>query len=175
MLFLIAHIAIAADSTRCVARWSGPTPGCAVPEELTIAGSGINGAEAEREARSRLARLMERTSDAIRGHVTDRYSTEFRLCDEHANTEATVTCFPDFTPEDPGVCFITFDDPDCWDGDVLVASDIGWRALDRGRREMCAQVDERLARLNYSNVDELRAVCRASCAVGASVRCPTLE
>ncbi|MES2640761.1 MAG: hypothetical protein V4850_14795 [Myxococcota bacterium] len=171
LLFLATSLAYA-EGARCVATWRGPLPGCPIDGDVVASATRGSATSAERAARRQLAKVLELTADDLVERIPDRYSAEYVLCTERTFDEADVSCSTERASNDGQFCFVTFEDPECWSGEVLTVDYGGWRAVIDGRVSMCEQVDARLVRLDYSDVEEKRAQCQESCAMRTMVSCP---
>lgn len=172
MLVFLSTLALASEAARCVATWRASVPGCAIDDEIVTSATGPTREAAERVARRRIARVAEVTADDLVSIDDYLHPVQFAGCGEAAPREAEVACTRVRAPGDGDLCFVTFDDPVCWDGRVLTVDDAWSRALVTGRQRMCDEVDARQVRLNYSDLDRRRAECQESCAVRTVVSCP---
>jgi hypothetical protein len=157
-MFLLYTLLAHAEGARCVATWQADAKACGIEGSLMTSATGPSMEAAERLARRRLGRVAELTAEDLVEKVRSHTGSEFFGCAENGP-----------------FCFITLDDPECWDGTVLTIDDQGWRAVLAGRQMMCEAVDARQVRLNYTHVDERRTRCQESCAIGAVVSCPPVR
>jgi hypothetical protein len=173
MIVLLATLALAAgDGVHCVAVWRAPVPGC--PLDGAIEASATRGTvdAAARAARRSLARALEFAGDQIVERVQNRYSAEFALCEDLVEEGSDLICTEAQSAVDGDLCFITFDDAECWDGTVATFDRSGWRSALAERAEFCDAVDDRIVAQNYRGLEERRQSCQERCAVGATVSCP---
>lgn len=171
MLLLLLSLAHA-EGSRCVATWRGPLPGCAIDGDVVASATRGSSTAAERAARRQLAKVLILTANDLVNRVPYRLPAEYVLCAERTFDEADIDCSAEASSTDGEFCFVTFDDPECWPDDVLTVGYGGWRAVIDGRTEMCEQVDARLVRLEYADLEERRARCMESCAIRTMVSCP---
>jgi hypothetical protein len=171
LTILLVHTALAADPVRCVATLSTPTEGCMIRDTLSLTAGGRTEAAATKAARAALKDALGKAGEAFRRLQPAANPKDLLACDALVET-AHVDCFPDAGLAQPKYCFVTLDDADCWDGDVLELEDTGWKVFDAGRKTMCAAVDERAVKQAYGDVETRRAKCAASCTGHTQVRCP---
>ena len=171
MILFLASFAFA-EGARCVATWRGPVPGCPIDGDIVASATRGSPTSAERAARRQLAKVLDLTAGELVTRVPDKYSAEYVLCTERTLDKADVSCSTELSSTDGEFCFVTFDDPSCWSGEVLTVDYGGWRAVLDGRSTMCEEVDARLVRLDYTDVEEARARCQESCAMRTNVSCP---
>lgn len=173
LLFGTVALALAAEPNRCVVSWSPPTSGCAIRTTIEAHGSGPNRKAAERAARKQLGVAIDATALSQMARLGTPVLGDFSSCKDDVAT-AYIDCFPDTTLSAPdALCFVTLDDVECWNGDVLHVETLGWKALEEGRKQMCAAVDARIVALNYTDMVPKQAICKAACEVKTVVRCPT--
>ncbi|MFN7147474.1 MAG: hypothetical protein ACK4YP_27150, partial [Myxococcota bacterium] len=165
-------LAFAREAARCVATWRATVPGAAIDEEIVTSATGPSREAAERAARRRIGRVAELTADDLVSIDDYLHPAQFAACTDAASREAEISCNRVRATADGDLCFVTFDDPECWDGRVLTVDDSWSRALVTGRQRMCEEVDARQVRLNYTDLDRRRAECRESCATRTVVSCP---
>lgn len=174
-MFLLYTLLAHAEGARCVATWQADAKACGIDGSLMTSATGPSMEAAERLARRRLGRVAELTAEDLVEKVRSHTGSEFFGCAENARDEANISCSIEKATSDGPFCFITLDDPECWDGTALTIDDQGWRAVLAGRQMMCEAVDARQVRLNYTHVDERRTRCQESCAIGAVVSCPPVR
>lgn len=175
MLTLLISLAYAEPGFECEVVWAGPVAGCPIDGAISTRASRKNVDAAEKAARRQLARLLELTSEDLVSRSSTRSEAEYVLCEDIVNEELAVECTEDATTLDGDFCFVTFDDPECWNGDVLTIDRGGWRAVVDGRRMMCEAVDEMLILQNYTGLEERRRECGDRCAIETRVSCPSEE
>jgi hypothetical protein len=173
MFFALVSLVLAAGPTRCTATWSGPERGCALRGDVQATATAPTEKGAERAIQKEIARVVDVSSDAMMAQIPFLHQAEFSTCQDTISDAAIVSCTSEPQLAGSNYCFVVFQDDDCWSGDVLSIEDVGWRALENGRREMCSRVDQRLVEQNYNNVGMQRAVCRAKCEQETVVSCPS--
>jgi hypothetical protein len=169
---MVSSMVLAAEPTRCVAKWSGPVAGCPLRGELQASATATSRAAAERGARKEMGKVVRLTVAATVARIPAMTEAEFASCLKTVPEAAFLNCFDEPTLVPEAYCFADLPDPDCWTGEVLPIEEDGWRALDVGRATMCAKVDARLVTLNYTDLALRRAVCQVSCESKTTVRCP---
>lgn len=170
-ILLFVAQSFAGDPQVCVATWAGPVEGCQVREAFELSAGGRTVAAAEKATRSAMAQALSKYGLAWRIDSPLVDPAELSACTAKAEA-AHAECFPVPTGTKPAYCFVTLDDPTCWDGEVLNLELPAWKAPDAARTLMCDAVDERLIAQNYADVDKLRVKCVASCAAKTKVKCP---
>jgi len=175
MMFLfLATLAFAAgdgDGVRCVAVWRGPEPGCTLNGGIEASATRSSSEAAAKAARRTLSRALELAASDL-AKVSDRSPGEYTMCNALPLENADLSCTAEESDTDGDFCFVTFDDPECWDGTVLTFERTGWRSQVDGRRALCEAVDARLVKQNYRDVEERRVRCQESCAIGVTISCP---
>lgn len=172
MTLLLAALALAGDdSTRCVAQWTGPVEGCQLRGSWDFSAT----ASTEKGARKALQRHMNEVIDRAKKAEISRVNTltegQFILC-EDVVPKAFVNCFPEPHLDQDLMCFAELKDRDCWNGEILPVEDIGWRALQVGRSQMCAAVDRHIVTQGYTDAEARRVACASTCMAETVVRCP---
>lgn len=174
-MLLLMSLSFAADPpARCVASWTPPPTGCALRGNIQAQAAGPNRSAAEKATRKQLDAQIDASAAGMMAALGTTSKVDFLDC-RNTVGDAFVDCFPDPALADTSLCFVTFDDAECWTGDVLNLETTGWKAVGAGRAEMCRKVDERLVAQNYDDVATRRAVCRASCETKTAVRCPSMK
>lgn len=171
MISLLFSVALAGPS-RCVATWTGPAPGCAIRAPIVASGAALSEKAARRALAAHLDSVIELTIVASRARLTTLGPAEFAACSDIVSRDAYVNCFEEPALAAPAFCFVGFDDPTCWTGEVLEVEDVGWRALQGGRDKMCTAVDTRIVSQKYTDEATRRPICAAACASKTTVRCP---
>jgi hypothetical protein len=168
VLIVFFHMALAGP-LRCTATFSGPVDGCKVLGTVSVDGTGATDAKASRSAQRALVAVL--TARAAEGIAKNPNLSEedFESCTGTENW--SISCREDPSLDVRGICFARFEDDLCWQGDVLNWEGAGPPALDRGRKMLCAEVDEYLDALDYRNESALRAQCRADCLQHSIVSC----
>lgn len=173
MLLLLAFAFASEPPNRCVVSWSPPASDCAIRTTIDAQGAGPNRKSAERAARRQLEVAIDATALALIARLGTPIPSDFSGC-KVAVDSAYVDCYPDTSlAAADALCFVTFDDGDCWNGDVMHLETTGWKALAMGRDMMCAAVDARIVSQNYTDAVQKQAICKASCATKTVVRCPS--
>lgn len=173
MLVLLTSLALTSENSHCLATWNGTIPHCAIQGEIASSATGPSQNAAERLARKRLGRVAEMTAADLVAVDAEIHEAEFWGCAATAMEQAELTCSRAWAPTEGNLCFVTFDDPECWDGRVLTVEETWERAIQTGRDRMCEEVDARQLRLNYTNLEQRRANCQQSCATSTIVSCPS--
>lgn len=168
-MFLLVPLAMA-EPARCVASWTGSSPGCQLRGELRAEVTGPSENSARRSLLRELQRVAEFASTAQQAQIPTMTTADFNACPDTVAT-AFVNCFAEPALSQELLCFVEFADTTCWSGDILHLEEVGWRALDAGGRRMCAAVDERLVLQDYTDLELRRADCRARCEQRTTVRC----
>ncbi len=171
MLSLLLPLALAGEATRCVATWVGAQPGCGVGERFTVDGTGASQKTAEKAARDQLAQVLDLYAKARMAATPLLTSEAYASCSGIA-AQSYLSCFPEPILKETQFCFVVFNEKDCWTGEVLNLEDTGWRALERGRKDMCARSDSWLEQQAYQDVTQRRARCAALCEERTRVTCP---
>lgn len=171
MLSLLLSLALAGEGTRCVATWVGAQPGCGVGERFTVDGTGANEKAAEKAAYEQLAQVLDLYATARMTATPLLTSDAYAACSSLA-ASTHLSCFPEASLKETQFCFVVFNEKDCWTGEVLNLEDTGWRALERGRTDMCARSDAWLEQQAYRDVVLRRARCAALCQERTRVTCP---
>ena len=144
---LLLTLAVAGDigraPVRCDAIWIGPSAGCDLAGTWATTGLGKD------EDVAREAQGLTQTDVAAR----TRYS-----------------CIAEDQLKEDRLCFADLPEPDCWDGEPLVLEGPVWREMERGRDQVCRQMEDGLKSRNASA--QQTATCRARCYQAARVRCP---
>jgi hypothetical protein len=171
MLSLLLPLALAGEATRCVATWMGAQPGCGVGERFHVEGTGANPKAAEKAAQEQLTQVLELYA-ASRMAVTPLLTPEAYSGCSGSAAQTHLSCFPEPELKETQFCFVVFNEKECWTGEVLNLEDAGWRALERGRKDMCTRSDAWLEQQAYQDVLLRRARCAALCEERTRVTCP---
>lgn len=167
-MWLLITVALA-DPVRCTATFTGPIEKCKLLGTVSVDGTGSSDAQATRNAQKALSSALVARVASVQSRNPNLTEVDFAGCG--AATSRTLVCREDAALSVSGVCFAQFDDASCWVGDVKNWNGSGVEALERGRNEMCSDVDRYLDSLDYKDEAELRARCRASCLEKARVSC----
>ncbi|MFZ5476617.1 MAG: hypothetical protein ACOZNI_07560 [Myxococcota bacterium] len=172
MSLLPIALALAGDGpTRCTAKWTGPAKSCAVRGSWEVQATASTPKGAERAVKKELVKVLQLEAAAIRARVTAMTEGEFGACEAAIDT-AFVNCFPEPELAEEKLCFVELKVGECWNGDLLNFEDVGWHALEEGRRRMCEAVDKHLVAQSYTDVELRRTECRAKCESLTTVKCP---
>ncbi|MBM4390550.1 MAG: hypothetical protein FJ090_05470 [Deltaproteobacteria bacterium] len=171
MMIMLLSVATAGEPNRCLAAWSGTAEGCNVRETFDIASGGSSEKSAEKATRAALEAALRAYTiyRKLQSPLAD--PAETASCDARA-ADAHVNCFPDATLADPKYCYVALDSAECWTGEVIKFELTGYKAWDRGRKDMCAAVDKHLVAQNYTELELRRTKCAAECAAHTKVNCP---
>ena len=91
-------------------------------------------------------------------------------CASDALEQAKVYCHEDQSLSAKGYCYASFEDSSCWDGMGLeIVDKRAWKSMELGRAEICASMDQWMAKQNTDQVTRDR--CQASCLQSAKVTC----
>jgi hypothetical protein len=173
MLLALAPLVFAGGPSRCVVTWEGPATGCELHGHYQATAAGPTPKAAEKSARKQMEKVVDLSTTAALDKRSTLTPSQFASCQAHVAEEAYVNCFEDPTLTESSYCFVQLDDRDCWTGEVFQVEDVAWKAMDTGREQMCARVDARLVKLNYTDLELHRAECQASCESKTTVKCPT--
>jgi hypothetical protein len=163
----------ATEGFSCTAVWTGPAPGCPIDTWMIGDATRRTLAQADHAARRELANLLATTGRELAARGGNWDNVDFGLCEATALDRVTVECSNVVADRDGDLCFVTFDDQDCWDGTVFTFDAAGWRAEADARRGMCAAVDDALVARNWSNLEEDRRTCGERCLFETRVSCPS--
>lgn len=172
LLPLLSALALAADPARCVATYTAsPTAECGLRGEVKASAAGPSEKAAEKATRKQLDKVVDLTVAAQRARIPAMGEDAFAGCRAKVRDDAYVNCFADATLADEALCFVELADADCWTGQVRQVEGTGWQVANTARDAFCKEVDARLVALNYTDLATRRAVCAASCAAKATVKC----
>jgi len=182
LLLLLTPFAVAGDSSsrapvRCDAVWTGPSTGCDLSGTWASTGYGTSEEAARAAASARLREAMAAGSDAL----SIRYRAlnpndpnggpKQDACETDLAARIRYSCIQDQELREKRLCFADLPEPDCWTGDPLLLQGPVWREMERGRDQVCKQMEDQLRTSNASN--QQVATCRARCDQVARVRCPS--
>jgi hypothetical protein len=162
-------------ATRCEAVFSGPVEGCSLGVTLATTGSGPNATRARKAAGKRLHFLVALES-ARRAALTvgtlaeGTAAAEQKGCPARALESARFICTADPALDTARICYADLKVDACWRAGPIDVEDVGWRAMERGRSLICAEVDAALAAAHAP--EATRATCARRCLEEATVRCP---
>lgn len=181
-ILLLSHLAVAGDSSsrapvRCDAVWTGPSTGCDLSGTWASTGYGTTEEAARAAASARLHKAMEAGSDAL----SIRYQAlnpndpnggpKRDACETDLAARIRYACIQEPELREKRLCFADLPEPDCWVGDPILIQGPVWRENERGRDQVCRQMEDQLRSSNASN--QQVATCRARCDQVARVRCPS--
>lgn len=169
-ILLFVAQSFAADPQVCVATWAGAVEGCQIRDTFEVSGGGRTLAAAEKNTKTALDKALHKYGLAWRIDSPLVDPSELDQCAPKAEA-AHAECFPVPTGTAAAYCFVTLEDPTCWDGEVLNLELPGWKAPDAARSLMCEAVDKRIIAQNYTDVDKQRVKCAASCTAKTKVKC----
>lgn len=179
-LSLFSSLALAGDSSRapvrCDAVWTGPSAGCDLAGTWASTGLGPDEDAARAAASERLLKAMSAGSDALllryqASNANDPNGGPKRdACEADLAVRIRFACIPEPELRTRRLCFADLPEPDCWDGDPLLLEGTVWREMERGRDQVCRQMEDSLRSSNTSQ--QQLATCRARCFQAARVRCP---
>jgi hypothetical protein len=150
--------------TRCVARWQGPTPGCALNEAVTVEGLGVS----EKAARKRALANLETAAEFSRIHKAATlpggarvvFLEASRSCGEVAD-RAVLSCFPEPHLAKARYCWLQIDEDLCARSQGFFVASKPWVAGEQVRREICGEPPD-----DPFGEDEVtlgEAACQAGC------------
>lgn len=181
-ILLLTQLAVAGDKSsrapvRCDAVWTGPSAGCDLAGTWASTGLGPDEDAARAAAQARLRKAMEAGADALalRYQATNPNDPgsgpQRSSCTTDLAARIRYACFPEPELREDRLCFADLPEPDCWSGDPLLLDGTVWREMERGREQVCRQMDDALRASNASA--QAVATCRARCFQAARVRCPS--
>ena len=162
--------------TRCQAVFIGPREPCQMSGRWGAAGTGKTPAKAAEAARERLERVMEAamverlTRIAGDGASLVGPGAAGLNCAAAAAEHAHYSCESDLSLAPSRTCFVTLSDRACWTGGALSVNGPGWRALEKGRDELCSVMAVELEAKGVSGAE--RARCQLACLQKAKASCP---
>ncbi len=179
---LFSSLAVAGDNSsrapvRCDAVWNGPAAGCDLAGTWASTGLGPDEDAARAAASDRLDKAMSAGSDALllryqASNANDPGGGPKRTaCSEDLSVRIRYACIPEPELRDQRLCFADLPEPDCWAGDPLLLEGTVWREMERGRDQVCRQMEDNLRASNASA--QQVATCKARCYQAARVRCPS--
>lgn len=176
----LLNIAVAGDigraPVRCDAVWTGPSLGCDLAGTWATTGVGQDEDAARAAAQARLKKALEAGSDAValRFQATAAQSSatapQRSSCSTDVAARTRYSCFAEPELKEERLCFADLPEADCWTGDPLLIEGAVWRAMERGRDQVCKDMESDLKAANASA--QQIATCRARCFQAARVRCP---
>lgn len=180
LLPLLSSVALAGDSSRapvrCDAVWTGPATGCDLAGTWASTGLGADEDAARAAASERLGRAMSAGADALMLRYQSLNPNDPSggprrdACLTDLTARIRYACIPETELKEQRLCFADLPEPDCWTGDPLLLEGTVWREMERGRDQVCRQMEDQLRQLNASA--QQTATCRARCYQAARVRCP---
>ena len=181
LLLLLSQLAVAGDSSsrapvRCDAVWTGPSTGCDLSGTWASTGFGTTEEAARAAASARLHKAMEAGSDALAIRYLSLNPNDPSggpkrdACETDLAARIRYACIQEPELREKRLCFADLPEPDCWTGDPLLIQGTEWREMERGREQVCRDMEDQLRASNAST--QQVATCRARCAQVARVRCP---
>lgn len=162
--------------TRCQAVFIGPREPCEMSGKWGAAGTGKTPAKAAEAAQARLERvvaaaMVERlTRIAGDGATLVGPGAAGLNCVAAAAEHAHFSCESDPALAPARTCFVTLLDRSCWTGGALSVDGPGWRAMEKGRDELCSAVSLELETKGVSAAE--RARCQLACLQETKASCP---
>jgi hypothetical protein len=160
--------ALAGDvPNRCEAVFVGPAKACDLFGTWTAGGAGRSAEQATRNAQERLSALVNAALDerAARGES----ALQREGCGAALATQVRVVCYPEPDLALDRLCFAQLREPACYRGPSIDLKGVGWKVIEKGRDQICLDVETRLAA--QSATDAERLACRVRCLQDAEVRC----
>ena len=177
---LLLTLAVAGDigraPVRCDAIWIGPSSGCDLAGSWASTGLGQDEDAARAAAQARLRKALDAGSDAIAlrfqttAASTSATAPQRASCATDVAARTRYACLAEPELKENRLCFADLPEPDCWDGEPLILEGPVWREMERGRDQVCRQMEDGLKSRNASA--QQVATCRARCYQAARVRCP---
>lgn len=164
----------AADPARCDAVFIGPTEGCSLSGEWSVAASGRSESQARRAVLERLSSTIQAGADLQAQKVAGTMAMmtagpDQETCAPVALERAHVSCVEEDSLADDQICFADLPDDACYDGLAIDYVGVAWKISEKGRADLCAAVEQRLSDRGASASE--RQACQVSCARNATVRC----
>lgn len=177
VLYLLATLNLAiADSdgpARCEAIWTGPSSVCDLSGTWAASGFGDDESSARAAAMARLRKALEAGAQASATRLNQPAASLAQRCADDAAARARFDCYEDPALAEARMCYLDLPEPDCWSQGTLTVEGVVWRTMERGRDQICRQMDDTLRGGPLSA--EQQSACRARCYQNARVRCPAGE
>lgn len=178
---LLSLTALAGDASqrapvRCEAIWNGPSTGCDLAGNWAATGLGEDEDAAREAALTRLKDAMEAGADAMAFRFQSATTTagaaspQRQSCAVDAAARVRYACFAEDALREARLCFADLPEPDCWTGDPLLLEGTAWKEMERGRNQVCREMEDQLRAANATA--QQSATCKARCYQAARVRCP---
>lgn len=180
ILLTLLHFAVAGDigraPVRCDAVWTGPSSGCDLAGTWASTGLGQDEDAARAAAQARLRKALEAGSDAVAlrfqttATSTRAAAPQRASCATDLAARTRYSCIEESELKEERLCFADLPEADCWTGEPIILEGSVWREMERGRDQVCREMETELKANNVSA--QQLATCRARCYQAARVRCP---
>jgi hypothetical protein len=167
-MLLAASPAQAGDvPNRCEAVFVGPAKACDLFGTWTAGGAGRTADQATRNAQERLSALVTAALDerAARGES----ALQREGCAAALTAQVRVVCYPEPDLALDRLCFAQLREPACYRGPSIDLKGVGWKVIEKGREQICLDVEARL--VSQAATEAERLACRVRCLQDAEVRC----
>ncbi|MFT5684795.1 MAG: hypothetical protein ACI8RZ_005740 [Myxococcota bacterium] len=177
MFFSVLMAAAAAGGSgpvTCEAVFIGPAAECSLEGQWAATGTASGESKAKKRAS---ARLTEATELALQARSLQSAGTlaaviaeqQRVICPTEVAQHARISCFA--SPELIGTqtCFADLPVEDCPDVPVVILEGVGFKAMEKSRKQLCQDVDDALETSEFSAAEQLS--CRSRCLVESRVRC----